>query len=176
MDGAQVADDYVTVGRVVGVFGVKGWVKVLSFTQPRENIANYDPWLLQSGGHWRPVVVEAVEDHGKSMVVKLDTVSDRDVAATLIGSEIAIYRQQLPQLERDEYYWHDLEGLTVVNQQSQILGSIVSLFETGANDVLVVKDQDGHTTLIPYLQGEVVIAIDLDAGQMQVDWDPELLS
>lgn len=163
--------DRLVVGQIVGLFGIKGWVKVFSHTQPRDNIVQYSPWQIKQGGAWRTVVLEQGQAHGKGVVAKLKGCDDRDTAALLVGAEIAIDRAQLGRLHRGEYYWADLIGLRVVTEEGQDFGVVDHLFETGANDVLVVRGD--RERLIPYITGQVVKSVDLDAGEIRVDWDPD---
>jgi 16S rRNA processing protein RimM len=167
--------DMILLGRVSGLFGVKGWIKVYSDTEPRDNILNYSPWYLQRQGGWQPYEVIAGRAHGKGIVAQLANCPDRDAAAELVGSTIAIRREQLPVTAEDEYYWSDLRGLTVITTQGVELGRVVNLMETGANDVLVVRErgEHGRERLIPFIRQQVVKAVDLEKGQLTVDWDPE---
>lgn len=171
-ENADARSGKVTIGRISGLYGVKGWVKVQSYTDPRENIFNYDPWQLRLGEEWRTFDVEAIQTHGKGIIAKLRQVADRDQAAALLRSEIAIERTQLPALADNEYYWRDLQGLTVLNMSGVVLGKVESLLETGANDVLVVRQED-REILIPYVPGGIVQRIDLVSREMQVDWEPD---
>lgn len=163
------------LGRISGVYGVKGWVKVFSDTDPREGIANYSEWLLKRQHGWQRITVENGRKQGKNIVVKLAGIDDRNMAATLSGCEIAVSRDQIASAKPGEYYWIDLEGLKVVTTAGVDLGSVDHLLETGANDVLVVREEESGTRerLIPWLPGEVVTEVDLEGGQMTVDWDPE---
>ena len=161
----------VVLGRVSGLFGVQGWVKVYSHTEPRENIATYRNWHLQCNGEWQSVRVEQGRRHGKGVVVKLAGIEDRDQAAALIGCDIAIERDQLPPLPRGEYYWTDLEGLRVVTLEGTELGRVSHLFATGANDVMVVQGE--RERMLPFVQPDVVRRVDLEQGLIEVDWDPE---
>ena len=160
----------INVGKVSGVFGVKGWVKVFSFTDIRENILNYSPWLLKKDSETRVVDVIDGKLQGKAVVAQLDGINDRDQAASLMGWDIFITPDQLPKAAKDEYYWSDLIGLAVETNQGVQLGIVDSLLETGANDVVIVKGE--RERAIPFLQGKTIINIDLDAGRMVVDWDP----
>ncbi|HSH28449.1 MAG TPA: ribosome maturation factor RimM [Thiohalobacter sp.] len=161
----------VVLGRVSGLFGVRGWVKVYSHTEPRENIASYRRWYLQREGDWHPVRVEQGRRHGKGVVVKLAGVEDRDRAAALIGCDIAIDRDQLPPLPPGEYYWTDLEGLRVVTLEGTELGRVSHLFATGANDVMVVTGE--RERLLPFVQPDIIRRVDPEQGLIEVDWDPE---
>ncbi len=167
----MLADDFISIGEITSVFGIKGWVKVHSFTEPRENILNYSPWFLKKGSEVQEVKLLNGKRQGKTIVASLDGVSDRDVAASYSGWDIQIKQSQLPKPESGEYYWADLIGLQVETDQGVLLGKVDYLIETGANDVLVV--QDGETErLIPFLQDQVIKKIDLESRQMVVDWDP----
>lgn len=166
------AQQYIVVGEISGVFGVKGWVKVYSFTEPRENILNYSPWVLRKGSETKSVAVLDGSLQGKAVVACLSGITDRDLAASLGGYEIVIDDALLPEAEPGEYYWRDLIGLKVETEQGVPLGVVDYLLETGANDVLVVKDGDKER-LIPFLQGQFVKHINLESGMMIVDWDPE---
>jgi 16S rRNA processing protein RimM len=166
------AQQYIVVGEVSGVFGVKGWVKVYSFTSPKENILNYSPWVLRKGTELKSVEVLDGGLQGKAVVACLAGIADRDMAASLGGYEIIIDNALLPEPEKGEYYWRDLIGLKVETDQGVSLGIVDYLLETGANDVLVVKD-DEKERLIPFIQGQFVKNINLKSGTMIVDWDPE---
>ena len=162
---------HINVGKISGVFGIKGWVKVFSFTDARENILNYSPWLLKKDSETRVVNVIDGNLQGKAVVAQLDGVSDRDQAASLMGWDIFITPDQLPKVAKNEYYWSDLVGLAVETNLGIQLGTVDGLLETGANDVVIVKGE--RERAIPFLQGKTIINIDLDAGKIIVDWDPE---
>jgi 16S rRNA processing protein RimM len=163
---------FVTLGRVSGAYGVRGWLKIHSETEPRENIVRYSPWYLGRAGQRREWTVAEGRVHGKGVVARLDGCDDRDRAESLVGAEIAVLREQLPEpTGPGEFYWADLVGLRVETIDGVDLGRVERLFETGANDVIVV--QGDRERLIPYLWERVVRDVDLDAGSMRVDWDPE---
>jgi len=175
MDGKN---SEVLVGRVAGPFGVKGWVKVASFTQPPANILQYRPWQLRNAGNGTvDRVVDAPEGkvHGKGLVVRFDGISDRDAAETLKGLQITIARDCLPEPSDGSYYWADLEGMQVVTQEGQILGRIDHMLEAGAADVMVVcgdgGDKDRH--LIPFLRDEVILKVDLAERVVVVNWNTD---
>ena len=164
-------DRQITVGRVVGVFGVKGWVKLQSHTDPVGNLLRYRPWRVALDGTEQ--VLSPVESRvqGKSVVVRFNGVDDRDQAMRWVGAEIRIDRAQLPPLKNGEVYWVDLEGLKVRTTDGVLLGVVDHMMSTPANDVLVVKGD--RERLIPYVMGSYVKSVDLDGGDMVVDWDPE---
>jgi 16S rRNA processing protein RimM len=161
----------ITVGKVSGAFGVKGWIKVFSFTNPRENILNYSPWLLKKGSESKTVKLIDGKLQGKTVVVQLDGFVGRDRAEVLLGWDILISQDQLPATGAGEYYWSELIGLQVKNLQGVHLGVVDSLLETGANDVLII--QGDRERAIPFIQGRIVLEIDLNQGSMIVDWDSE---
>lgn len=161
----------VSVGKISGFFGVKGWVKVFSFTDPRDNILTYSPWILKKGTEEKTIAVKDGQLQGKTIVAQLDGINDRDQAASLMGWEVLIRHEQLPAPAEGEYYWSELVGLDVETVDGVYLGKIDSLLETGANDVIVVKGD--RERAIPFLVDQVIVNIDLDAGKMIVDWDPE---
>jgi 16S rRNA processing protein RimM len=161
----------VVLGRVAGLFGVKGWVKVYSETDPPANILDYSPWYLNLAGHWQAFELQQGQIHGKGIIARLAKCTNRDEASPLVGANIAVDRDQLPDLANDEYYWSDLIGLDVQTPAGETLGKVDHLLETGANDVLVVKGNDGQETLIPYIKGQVIKEIDLEAGCIRVEWD-----
>lgn len=162
-------DRRVLLGRVVGVHGVRGGVKVESYTEPREKILDYQPWIVRQLGVERVLRAKPLVRHHK-VAAALDGVDDRDAAAALIGAEICVRRAQLPAPTEGEYYWIDLEGLAVVNLDGVELGHVDRLFSTGANDVLVIR-QGERERLIPFAKGTHVKRVDIDGGRIVVDWD-----
>lgn len=162
--------EYIIVGKIGSTYGVQGWLKVFSFTEEVGDILEYDPWYLEEGGTWGLIKVKQAREHGKCVVAKLAGYNTPEEARLLTGKKIAVKRSQLPPLEKGEYYWRDLEGLTVINQHGETLGKIIYLIETGANDVLVIKNQ-GKEYAIPYLPGDVITRVDLANQEMHVNWD-----
>lgn len=160
----------VVLGRVSGLYGVKGWVKVYSETDPPANILDYSPWYLKLAGSWHPFELQEGRVHGKGIIALLGNCTNRDEAGSLVGAAIAITRNQLPVLAEDEYYWTDLIGLEVLTLTGESLGKVDHLLETGANDVLVVRSGDSQECLIPYVKGDVVKEINLAKGWLRVDW------
>ena len=166
---------YITVGKIGAPYGVRGFVKVQSFTESIENLLEYDPWYLgnESGDnqHWTEIPVEEARVHGKGIIAKFEGCHDRDAAARLTGQDIAIRRDQLPESEEGEYYWVDLIGLEVKTLEGISLGTVDHLMETGANDVLVVKGD--RERLIPYVPGHIVHEVNIESGIIRVDWDAD---
>ncbi|TQV75512.1 ribosome maturation factor RimM [Aliikangiella marina] len=175
-------DSPVVIGEITGVYGVKGWVKVFSHTEPRINIVKYNPWFLKQGNEWKSVKLINGRSQGKTIVAQIDGVNDRNDAHAMIGTQIAIESSQLQKLGAKDFYWRDLEGLEVVDLNGDVLGRISHLIETGANDVMVVKlpaekaqGQKIKELMIPYLMDSVIKSVDLDANQMTVDWDDDYI-
>jgi 16S rRNA processing protein RimM len=163
----------VLIGRIVGLYGVQGWLKIESWAEPRMKIFDYQPWLLNTAPGVETQIAGAKgRQQGKGMVAQLPGIDDREQAAALIGMDIHVDREQLPPPGKDEYYWVDLEGLEVVTTEDVVLGRVSHLFATGANDVVVVRDGE-RERLIPFIQGSYVRSVDLSAKRMVVDWDPE---
>ena len=163
-----MSDAPIIVGRISGLFGVRGEVRVFDFSRRRGDILAYDPWLLRHEDGWREVSVREGRSHQDTVVVQLEGWQDREAARELIGTEIAIRPEQLAKLDSGEYYWHQLEGLSVVNAAGEELGIVARVMETGANDVLVVRSN--RERLIPYTPNTIV-EVDLSAGKIQVDWE-----
>jgi 16S rRNA processing protein RimM len=159
----------VVLGRIAGVHGIHGWVKVFSETEPRENILSYSPWYL--GTTAQSLAVLDGRRQGKGLVARLAGCSDRDRAAGLVGMEVAVRRDQLPPATADELYWADLEGLRVETASGDTLGRVDHLFSTGANDVLVVWG--ARVRLVPFLWGTAVEDVDFERGLIRVRWDPD---
>jgi 16S rRNA processing protein RimM len=161
----------VTLGRISGVFGVKGWVKIHSYTEPRDNIVAFGVWTLRRHGVGTEIEVEDGRSHGSNVVAKLRGVDDRERARELIGAEIAVARAALPECGPGEYYWADLEGLEVVTPGGERLGKVDHLLSTGGHDVLVLAGAPER--LIPFVRGNVIRAVDLEAGLIVADWSPD---
>lgn len=177
---ADQSSENLVVGQLAGVFGIKGWVKVRSFTQPEENILNYGQWRLRSSSGVKPVEIDAYNMRPQGLVVHFKGIDDRDVAALLGRAEIEVDRAELPDLPDGEYYWHQLIGLKVISETegtAYFLGRVAEMMETGANDVMVVRPAEGsiddRERLVPYVPDLYVLGLDLIAGEIRVSWDPE---
>ena len=175
------------MGRVTAPFGVKGWVKIYALTAQPGNLRNYPVWWVRSDGDWREVNVVAAKVHGTMLVAQLAGIDSREAAAALKGLEIGVPREQMPDAASDEFYWADLIGLRVVNTEQHEFGRVVRVVQTGANDVLVVTDDNGkergegnkpadstkrekaREILIPFIAGAIV-KVDVAAGVIAVDW------
>ncbi|MCJ7556444.1 MAG: ribosome maturation factor RimM [Gammaproteobacteria bacterium] len=163
--------DWVQLGKITGLYGVKGWVKVFSYTDPRDNILQYPRWFLDLNGKRTEVELDSGRVHGKGIVVRIQGVEDRELAAQWLGAKIEVPRSHMPASDDGRWYWMDLIGLQVVTTGGVALGQVSGLLETGANDVLVV--QGDRERLVPFVMDQYVKRVDLDAAVIEVDWDPE---
>lgn len=162
------------MGRVVAPYGIKGWIKLQTFTEEPLGLLQYAVWQMGREGDWQPRVVESAKQHGAAVVAKLGGIADREQAAALQGQRVAVSRDDFPETGADEYYWSDLVGLAVVNTAGVTLGKVSRVFETGANDVLVVEDKvaDERERLLPFI-GPVIRKVDLAGGVIVVDWEAD---
>jgi len=172
--------DLLNVGRITSVFGIKGWVKIHSQTEPPENIFNYQPWYLKTSHGVKPIELAQWRAHGKGFVAQVVGIDDRNAAELLCPVDIAVEKGLLAELEDGEFYWHQLEGLRVISRfsdQSSDLGKVKKILPTGANDVLVVvgdeQSIDQSERLIPYVPDQFVTDINITEGVIHVEWDPE---
>lgn len=164
----------IIIGRTGGAHGVRGWMKIMSYTRPRQNIFSYSPWLLHVGDTWQQIEVEESQHRGDRLLVKLAEIESPEQARLYMNCDIAIMREQLPDLKEGEYYWHDLIGLEVLNQDLISLGKVSEITETGANDVLVIKsDENKKCIFIPLVMDVYVKQVDLTARQIHIDWQIE---
>ncbi len=170
----------VVMGRIVAPYGILGWLKIQPDTEYVDSLLDYPVWWLGRDDNsnqpgiknmpWREFEVESARVHGETLLVKLKGINDRDAAFAFKSKHVAVPRAELPEAEEGEYYWSDLIGLEVTNLQQVKLGKVVDVFETGANDVIVV--QGDRERLLPFV-GQVILDVNLQAGTMQVDWDAE---
>jgi len=167
----------IILGKVGAVYGIKGWLKIHSFTDEQEAILDYFPWSLKLGNNKQSVEIVDWRKHSNGLIVQIAGIDDRDIAQKLVGSEIIVNESMLSDLPDGEFYWRDLIGMTVVTDKGYDLGQVSDIMETGANDVLVVKanmkDAFGKKErLIPYLFEQVILSVSQENKQICVDWDP----
>ena len=168
----RAPDRMLLLGRLHGAFGVRGEVKLESFTDPPARIFRYQPWTLRDAqGRERALAGATGREGGKGLVATLPDIADRDAAEALRGSEVWVPRSVLPPPAPGEYYWVDLEGLRVANLEGVDFGVVSHLFSTGANDVLVARGE--RERMIPFVEPEYVRSVDFDAGLVTVDWDAD---
>ncbi|MCU7836476.1 MAG: ribosome maturation factor RimM [gamma proteobacterium symbiont of Taylorina sp.] len=170
-----MSDELYVLGKITGFYGVKGWLKLYSYTDPKENIVQYSSLKIKLGKQWQSINLDTGKTHGKGVVAHFSGYDNREIAAVLIGSELAINRSNFKASAKDEYFWADLIDLKVINLQGVILGSVSRLMETSANDVLVIKDIESEAKLadeilIPFVLNHYIERVDLNSGIITVDW------
>lgn len=170
----QKESGLIELGYISGFYGVKGWVKVYSNTRPKENILQYRLWLLKLPGKgWTEIEVLDGRLQGKGIVAQLAGYSDINESQPLLKAKIAIRSDQLPSCDEGEYYWRDLIGFTVINQQKMQLGTVKGVLETGAHDVMVVKSPESKEILIPWVHDVFIFSVDTNLKEISVDWTEE---
>ncbi|QYK00636.1 ribosome maturation factor RimM [Shewanella psychrotolerans] len=170
--------DPIVLGKLGSCHGIKGWLKITSYTDSAEDIFDYSPWLIKEQGEWREVKVDQWRFQGKALIAALEGITTRDQAQMLTNCEIAIPAESMKELPEDEFYWRDLIGCKVVNTKGYDMGKVEQIVETGSNDVLLVKanakDGFGKTErMIPFVTEQFIIEVNLSDKQILVDWDPD---
>lgn len=167
-------------GTITGAYGIKGWVKVHALTDLPEDFFAFERWFAKDRHGYRPIAFAEGRRHGKGLIARVDGVATRDEAEALRGTDVWVPAEALPALDDGDYYWHQLENMRVWCEhegRSLLLGEVDHLIETGANDVLVLRPCEGsidqRERLVPYLPGQVVLAVDDDEGRMTVAWHPD---
>ena len=166
-------DKNVFVGKISSPHGIKGWVKVISYTDPLENILSYKEWFLPFEEGNKSFSIEDSRIQGKKIIAKLDGIEDRDSAEDLKNKEILVSRLEFPKLEKNTFYWNDLVDLSVMDKKGKQLGKVDSLFETGSNDVLVIVNENKERFLVPFIMDEVIKKVDLAKEFISIEW-PEI--
>ncbi len=162
----------ILLGRIVGAFGIRGQIKIESWTEPRDAIFRYQPWILvDAAGNERLFNGARGKESGKHLVANFPGVDDRNVVEAMRGTDIYVARSALPPPRAGEFYWVDLEGFRVVNVDGFDFGTVSHLFSTGANDVLAVRGDKER--MVPFVEPDFVKSVDFDAGLITVDWDPD---
>lgn len=162
-------ENWIIVGKFGRVHGLKGLIKVNSYTELRDSILDYQPWYMLFQDHWQPIKLLESRAQDKQLLVQVDRFSERDQASQLTNVLIAVPKNKLPSLSADEYYWHELIGLNVIDRDGEALGIVKDIFATGSNDVLVVEGE--RQLLIPYLMHDIILRISKAENIMQVEWD-----
>ena len=172
---ASAAAQFVAVGRVGGPYGVRGWLRIVSFTVPPANLLNYRPWSLRlpqrpaAWGCWRPCNLGVAKAHGEGFIASFGGVADRSAAMRLSGAQVGVPVSSLPPLPEDEFYWRDLIGLRVLNHNGDELGLVQRLLPTGGHDVLVVRGGAAEV-LIPFVE-VYVTEVRPEEGCIRVRWE-----
>jgi 16S rRNA processing protein RimM len=182
-----LAITHLVMGKVGAPWGVKGWVKLVSYTDPPENLLDYRHFVLtgargaeqgqagqkQAGQKQIEIELDAVRPQGQGLVGHIKGCDTPERSGLYTGGELWVAKSVLPALEEGEgYYWHQLERLTVKTLDGAVLGKVRHLMATGANDVLVIRDEQGKERLLPYVP-HVVRKVDIESGVIEVDWQPD---
>jgi len=162
-------DQPVILGKVIGHFGVQGWVKIFSYTKPKQAILEYKQMELKEKNQWKSIEIEEGKMHGKNVLIKIRSIENRQIAEQVLGKYLGVPREDFPELPEGHYYWTDLEGMEVHNLTGNKIGIISYMLETGANDVMVIENDD--EILIPFLMDRVVKKVDFKLNKIVVDWD-----
>ena len=162
----------ILLGRIVGAFGIRGQIKIESWTEPRDAIFRYQPWILvDATGNERVFSGARGKESGKHLVANFPDVDDRNVVEAMRGTDIYVLRSALPPPKAGEFYWIDLEGFRVVTVEGVDFGTVSHLFSTGSNDVLFIRGD--RERMVPFVEPDFVKSVDFDAGLITVDWDPD---
>jgi len=169
----------VVLGKVGKLHGLKGWVRLHSETSPADNILDYPELGASIDQQQITLCIDDSRHQNTTLLVHFQGYDDPETAQRLVGAELWIEAGRMPELDADSYYWHQLQDMTVINLQQEVLGDVSKLLETGANDVLVVTPTgnsiDNRERLIPYLKDRVIKKVDIDANQITVDWEASYL-
>jgi 16S rRNA processing protein RimM len=160
----------ILVGKISNPHGIKGWIKVISFTDPIENILSYKKWTISDNETEKTYCLEDSRIQGNKIVIKLEGVNNRDDADLLKNLQIEINRSDLPELEENSYYWEDLVDFNVIDIKGNPVGKVDSLFRTGSNDVLVIINETKERLLVPFIMEEVIKYVDLAKELISIDW------
>ena len=163
-------DKKIYLGKITGARGIKGWLKIQSFSSPPENILNYPQWIINNQGEEDFYSIEQGRKQNNKIVVKLENIDNRNTAESLINSKIQILRSDLPKLSNENYYWSDLVGLSVLNSEEKVIGKIESLIETGANDVMVIITSKDERVLVPFVMHEIIKEVNVELNYIKIDW------
>jgi 16S rRNA processing protein RimM len=169
-----VDDRMVVLGRLAAPWGVKGWIKVHSYTDPPAALLDYPVWQLgKPAGDWEEVRVVAGRPHGsgKDLVVELAGVTSPEDARRYVARDVGVRRSRMPAPAPGEYYWDDLVGCEVATLDGIELGTVTHFHDFPANPVMAVKGtaREHWVPLVP----RHLKRVDLAARRLVVDWDPE---
>ncbi|AKZ65780.1 ribosome maturation factor RimM [Candidatus Palibaumannia cicadellinicola] len=170
----------IVLGKISVVYGIRGWLKIISFTQSANSIFDYQPWFINissTGGTWQKITIDDWKYHNNTIIIKSNSINNREEAKPFTNCQIIVEASQLPNLANGEYYWKDIIGCTIETLNGDQLGTVINLIETGSNDVMVVKTNlkkyfsKKNDLLIPFLYGQVIKTVDLTNRIIKVNWD-----
>ncbi len=174
----EIAGRLIIMGKIGSAYGVRGWLRMISSAEKVTDIFSYQPWFIKQSAKWQQVELEGWKYHNQHLIIKINTVDDRESASLLSNLDIFVDAAKLPSLETGEYYWKDLIGCRVVTTSGYELGHVVDMMATGSNDVMLIKampeDKFGiQERLLPFIDDQVIKAVDLAAKLIEADWDPD---
>ena len=164
-------DKKILIGKIIGLHGIKGWLKIISFSSPPENIFKYSSIILTNNNIEDVFHIENTRKQGKKILIKLKGIDDRTLAEKYKESTIEINRSDLPDLSEGIYYWEDLIGCEVLNESKKKIGLVDSFLETGSNDVLIIETNSKKKVLIPFIINESIKEVNLDDKLIIVEWN-----
>jgi 16S rRNA processing protein RimM len=165
-------DEFVIVGKFGASYGVKGWIKVFSDTDPKDAILDYEPWFIETNsGQWEEIKISEARFHSKCVIAHIEGCNAKEETPAYTNKLMAVKQSQLAKLDNDQFYWSELKDMQVMNTEDIVLGKVDHLFEAGANDILVVKGERKH--LIPFIWKEFIKSVDRETKTIIVDWDSE---
>ncbi|WP_025563545.1 ribosome maturation factor RimM [Psychromonas sp. SP041] len=167
----------IEIGKFGAVYGIKGWLKVHSYTDDLESIFQYKPLLMESNGAFKEVIITEWKRHNKGFVAKVAGYDVREEVQALVGLDLLVDPSNLPELEAD-YYWRDLVGCQVHTDKGYHLGVVTDLMETGSKDVLVIKANSNDAfgqkeRLVPFIEEQVILKVDITGQLITVNWEPD---
>ena len=173
------APDMIVLGRIVGPYGLQGWVRLHPFGDDVAALGKMQQWMLgadPAGAEWMPHALRELRPHADGWIVLFAGIGDRNGAEAIDGLYVAAPRSELPKVADNEYYWADLVGLNVVNMQDEQLGKVVELLSCGAHEVLCVEEEVAGTSagsakrrLLPFV-AQVVKNVDPANATIRVEW------
>lgn len=170
MTPVPASDRIVVLGTIAGTFGVKGWVKIKSYTEPVDNILCYDGWQLGRTGSWTPIKIEDARVTDKGVLAKLEGIGSPEEARLKVGLEVGVWRSEMPAPEPGEYYLSDLEGIEAMSATGERLGRVDHFRSTPGGTVMIVQGEQEHW--IPFVKDRIV-KVDLDARRIVLDWSAD---
>jgi 16S rRNA processing protein RimM len=164
--------EFLAIGTIARAHGIKGDMVMNVLTDFPERLR--PGRTVYIGDDHLPFQLTNAKPHGKTMMIKFKEIDNREQAAEYRGKVVYVRTASVPRLPAGEFYFHEIIGLTVVDEQGQVLGTLESILETRANDVYIVKKQDGTDLLLPAVEGEVILGVDLEQREMRVrppEWE-----
>ncbi len=170
------SEKMVVIAKLGATYGLQGDIKLYVLSESIESPFSYSQWWIKtsSAKNWSELKNEEVYRLGTKILIKLSGVDSPEMASTYVNAKIGVPRKNLPTPDEDEYYWTDLEGMSVKNKSGVCFGMVSHVMETGANDVLVIQNEAKEETLIPFIE-HYILDVDNDQNKILVDWETDYL-